>query len=319
MGSLDPVCSTEPNARTDDKRGLSRRVWRGVLQTGRTALDAMNQSRSTRETAILAAAVTAVPLLVAGGISVLPQLHGLWPTVIGIAVLAVIIGVVGVQIVRSARKLLIGQPADTEIVAYTDDRETGILLKGTIENVSLRVTTIHRIIDTLTSAIPAVSRQDALYQCGCEVGKTWVSDFRHELPRLEIARGDILRQLLKWSEYDATAGMGRLTVAVNPHTGEGVVTLANGFLSRTGSEFPLNWWFAGYLAGTLHELLGRKVTVDILDPTTDAASTALFRVTPVREVDHRSVARLTVWLQRARSRASDRRYRSTSSGSGARG
>jgi hypothetical protein len=265
-----------------------------------------------RETAILAAGVTAVPLLIAGGISVIPQLHGVWPTAVGVSILAVITVVVGVGIVRSARQLLVGEAADTEVVAYRDDRETGILLKGNIENVSLRVSTIHKIIDALTFAIPPESRQDALYTCGYAVGQSWASEFRRELPRLEIGRDDVFRQLLKWSEYDATAGMGRLTVAINPHTAEGVITLANGFLSRASSNFPLNWWFAGYLAGTLHELLERSARVEVVDPTEHPSRTALFRVVSesarssravpmLRPVDPRSVARGKVWLKRLRT------------------
>lgn len=269
-----------------------------------------------RETGILAAAVTAVPLLIASGITLIPQLHGVWPKAIGTALLAVVSTVVAVQIVRSARTLLVGEYADTELVAYTDNRETGILLKGDIENVSLRVSTVHSMVDALTSKIPPASRQAALYDCGCAIGMSWASEFRRELPRLEIGSQDILQQLLKWSEYDATAGMGRLTVAVNPQTGEGVVTLANGFLSRARSSFPLNWWFAGYLAGTLNVLLKHQARVEVVDPATSPLKTAIFQVVPEnrppvpgvpkpRAVDPRSVARGKVWLKRLRTPLSD--------------
>jgi hypothetical protein len=265
-----------------------------------------------RETGILAAAVTAVPLLVASGITLIPELQGVWTTAIGIAVLVVVVTLVAVQIVRSARTLLVGEYADTQFVAYTDNRETGILLKGDIENVSLRVSTVHSIVDALTNKIPPASRKIALYDCGRAVGKSWASEFRRELPRLEIRGQDILYQLLKWSEYDATAGMGRLTVAVNPLTGEGVVTLANGFLSRASSTFPLNWWFAGYLAGTLDELLQRKTSVAVVDPTTNATEVAFFQVVPESHqpapaiqkphpIDPRSVARGKVWLKRLKT------------------
>ncbi len=273
---------------------------------------ARSSDGTRRETGLLAAGITAVPLLVASGISVIPQLSGVWPTAVGIAVLAVVTLVVGIQIARSARRLLVGESADAAIVRYTDNRETGILLKGTIENVSLRVRTIHNIVDTLTSAIPPDLRQDALYKCGCTIGKSWASDFRRELPRLEIERTDVFHQLLKWSEYDATAGMGRLTVAVNPATGDGVITLNNGFLSRHPSRFPLNWWFAGYLAGTLHELLDHPTRVAVVDPTNHSSTTVLFQVMPEsrippgvkprrRPVDPRSVARGQVWWQRLRT------------------
>ncbi len=271
-----------------------------------------DSAANRRETGILAAAVTAVPLLVASGISVIPQLQGAWQTAIGIAVLSVVVVVVGVQIVRSARRLLVGQAVDTEVVAYTDDCETGILLKGEIQDVALRVTTMHRIVDTLTRAIPPTARQDALYKCGCEVGRSWVSDFQSELPKLEIAGHDILRQLLKWSEYDATAGMGRLTIAVNPDTGEGLIVLANSFLSRSQACFPLNWWFAGYLAGSLNGLLKLSVTVEVVDPKSDASPTTLFHVAPAsrrpptrlmsgRARDPRSIARGKVWLARLKT------------------
>jgi len=260
-----------------------------------------------RDTGILAAAVTAVPLLVAACISVIPQLGGVWPTAGGVAVLIVITVVVGVQIVRSARRLLVGQGVDTEIVAYTDDRESGVLLKGKIENVALRVSTIHLIVDSLTRAIPETDRREALYRCGMTVGSSWVDDFRRQLPTLEIDRHDVLRQILKWSEYDATAGMGRLTVAVDPRTGEGLVALANSFLSRNPSGFALNWWFAGYLAGSLNGLLDKRLSVDLMDTTHAAQTTTFFQVHPEHHVPLRlrrpdgrvnphSIARWKVWI-----------------------
>jgi predicted hydrocarbon binding protein len=236
----------------------------------------------------------------------------LWLQLGVIAVMLVVGVVIVVRIVRSARNLLEGRPGDDEVVRYDDDRETGILLKGDIENVSLRVSTVHRIVDTLTHAIPKDERQSALYECGRAIGANWVADFRHALPKLEIDKADLARQVLKWSEYDATAGMGRLTIAVNPKTGEGLAVLANSFLSREPARFPLNWWFAGYLAGSLHELLGCPIKVEVVNPRKRAATTVYFKVTPksqpvtIRELslpprDSRSVARGAVWLRRLKT------------------
>jgi hypothetical protein len=264
-----------------------------------------------RDTGILAAAVTALPLLIAAGISLIPQLGGVWPTAVGAAVLALITAYAVVQIVRSARRLLVGRGVDTEIVGYADDRESGILLKGKIPNVSLRVSTIHLIVDSLTQSIPPEERESALYGCGKLIGENWVKDFHKQLDTLEIRKGDLLRQILKWSEYDATAGMGRLTVAVDPATREGLVALANSFLSRDRSKFPLNWWFAGYLAGSLKGLLEAPVRVELLRPTEDKAPTTFFHFmpeegqppgprTPEGQVNPRSVARLRVWVAKLR-------------------
>lgn len=264
---------------------------------------------SRRATGVLAAAVSAVPLLIAGVIGIIPQLHGLWPTVAAAAVIAGIVALLGALIVRSARIVFIGQGADVDVVAYRDDRETGILYKGRIENVALRVSTIHLIIDQLTRAIPEDDRQNALYDCGYLVGQSWVGDFHKQLPRLEIARTDILHQLLKWSEYDATAGMGRLTIAVDPKKGEGLVALSNSFLSRSQASFPLNWWFAGYLAGSLTKLLETTVYVALIDQGTAKTSTTFFQVTstesvapsgsPMHRIPHpASRPRAQVWISK---------------------
>jgi predicted hydrocarbon binding protein len=240
----------------------------------------MSSSNTNREAGLLAVAVAVVTALVAAGIGVVPQIHRTWAIVLAVGVLgAAVLGLV-IYIARSAHNILAGQPHDTAIVRYEDDRETGILLKGDIENVSLRVSTLHFIVDALVVAIPEASRQAALYGCGREVGRAWVADFRRQLRRLPIDTDDILRQLLQWSEYDATAGMGRLTVAVDPTSGEGLVMLANGFLSRAPATFPLDWWFAGYLAGTLRELLDREVDVEVTDPSVARSKATFFRVTP---------------------------------------
>lgn len=274
----------------------------------------MNPSNDTRETRLLAAGVAALPLLLAAGIGIVPQLPGVWLEALASSLLLIIASIAAIWIVRGARNLVLGQSVNSEIVGYKDDRETGVLLKGAIANVSLRVTTMHRIVDSLTNVIPESDRQDALYSCGWDVGRSWVSDFRHELPKLKIESNDIGRQILKWSEYDATAGMGRSTIAVNEDSGEGLAIMANSFLSRTLASFPLDWWFAGYLAGSLQELLGRAITVELIDPSSEPSPTALFRITPggerpdryivprpTRPPDSRSIARGKVWLRRLRT------------------
>lgn len=235
-------------------------------------------TRSNRDAGLLTTAVVAVTTLVAAGIGVVPDLGSWWS--IGPVVGALIAAVLwlSVYIVRQARMVLAGQPGDASVVDYMQNRETGVLLKGSIENVALRVSTVHRIVDSLLQAVPEHMRREALYECGCDIGSNWAADFRRQLPALQIRDDDLPLQLLKWSEYDATAGMGRLSVAVDPLTGQGLVMLANSFLSRGPAFFPLNWWFAGYLAGTLGELLGRDVDVEVIEPKTAIAPATFFRV-----------------------------------------
>jgi hypothetical protein len=272
----------------------------------------MDQSSDTKEPGLLGAAVLAVPLLLAAAIQILPQVDGIWLKM-GVAAAVLAIGaVLFVYIVRGARRALIREASDERVLGYKDDRDTGILRKGTIENVSLRATTIHRLVDSLTHAIPPNARKAALYNCGHEIGRSWVADFLKELPRLHIGRHDFPRQLLKWCEYDATAGMGRLTIAVDPQSGDGLAMLSNSFLSRSKAQFPLNWWFAGYLAGSLCQLLPHRVTVELLSPTNATVNTVYFRVfregsvggsppTQLKVRDPRSVARLPVLWKRLRT------------------
>ena len=231
---------------------------------------------------MLTVAVIGVTTLVAAGINVIPQLKSVWEAAPAGGVLVAVVLWLLIYIIHGAGNLLAGPSHDADVVRYNDDRETGILLKGDIENVSLRVSTVHRIIDALVAAIPGSLQQEVLYNCGCDIGQAWVADFRKQLRKLQIDADDIPRQLLQWSEYDATAGMGRLTVAVNPTSGEGLVMLANGFLSREQASFSLDWWYAGYLAGTLREMLSRDVDVAVTKSSAGPSKATFFRVTPAK-------------------------------------
>lgn len=238
----------------------------------------MDERHSTRDTTL---AVGALVSVVGGAFAVIPEIDTVWKGALAIAV-ALAIGVPSaIYIVRRVRHAAAPVGAEAEVTRYEEDVELGVLRKGTIENVSLRVESLHALLDNLVQQLPSDDeKRSALYRGGCAAGVSWSSDFKNQFRALGLEAEDRPRQFLKWANYDATAGMGRLTVGVDPETAEGLVIMSRSFLARQDSCFPLDWWLAGYIAGTLTELLGRTVSVSPKDPSKQARSTSIFLVSP---------------------------------------
>ncbi|MHB8319951.1 MAG: hypothetical protein ACYDEP_12110 [Acidimicrobiales bacterium] len=158
------------------------------------------------------------------------------------------------------------------------DPTTGVVHKGAVRNVSLRVATVHHLINTLVQATPLAKRQQILRKAGLVVGKEWGEVFLDELQRTHIHINTLDEQLELWSHYDATAGMGRLRFAVSLN-GEGTVTLNHGFLASEDAIAPLDYFIEGYLEGGLTELLGHSCTVSLQEPATERHTQSVFTVT----------------------------------------
>ncbi len=230
----------------------------------------MAPNRPAHEATLVTLAIGAIAAVISAAIQVLPNLHKAWQIAIAVIIAALILVPAAFYLIGRIRAAVVANATDLEVVGYTDDRERGILRKGDVENVSLRIETIQALIGDLADALPSEeARRNVLYRAGMDAGHSWASEFRRQLPRLDIAVAEVPLQLLKWGDYDATAGMGRLMVAVNPLTASGTVLLSNGFLTRRTNRPHLDWWFAGYIAGTLNQLLGQDVRVTLGDSTRD--------------------------------------------------
>ncbi|MHB8262933.1 MAG: hypothetical protein ACYDGY_04185 [Acidimicrobiales bacterium] len=170
---------------------------------------------------------------------------------------------------QSAIDLLLSERSQNDIA--------GIIHKGAIRNVSLRATTIHRIVNCLISEVPDASREHALREAGRLVGHHWGRSFLDECRRTRIDTKHLDDKLSLWSDYDATAGMGRFRFSLSD-TGHGTVSLTDGFLSDEDAIFPLDFLVAGYLEGTLQVILERSVQVQLVNPATDTHSETIFYV-----------------------------------------
>ncbi len=163
--------------------------------------------------------------------------------------------------------------------SVTSDPISGIMHKGAIRNVSLRVATIHTIFDKLVSNIPENNRIESLKEVGLYIGHDWGRDFVNECRRVHAALNTLDKKLALWSEYDATAGLGKFefTIATDGH---GIVTLNSGFLSDFDAVAPLDYFFEGYLEGTLEEILSTSLVVNLNSPSTSRHEQSTFRVYP---------------------------------------
>lgn len=232
----------------------------------------------SRESISVGLATGLLVAVVGGLIAVLPSLDSVWSVAGVLAIATVAITISALVLLREARRLVVRKDWGEEFTAYEFDDEVGILLKGKIENVSLRVETIQVVIDRLVAVIPDDSKESALREAGYAAGAKWAGEFRRTLWQSGLRSDEGVRQLLRWSEYDATAGMGRLSVAMDTDFRNGSVMLHNSFLSRTSASFPLNYWFAGYIAGTMDELFDCSHEVVLQEPSQKAVPLVTFQV-----------------------------------------
>jgi hypothetical protein len=138
------------------------------------------------------------------------------------------------------------------------DHKTGILKKGDIRNVELRVDTIREILlGVLQSSVENPSER--LYKVGLEWGKSWSVDFARIEGGADISTVEHTREVLDdWSYYDSTAGLGRILFGYDNEGRPVEAQVLNGFLGVNQDEFDLRQLFAGYLAGSLSGILASQ-------------------------------------------------------------
>jgi hypothetical protein len=238
----------------------------------------MAVERKYLEVVFLLIGGVAVPVIASLFLPALPD-GAQVPVGIGIGSVVILVGVfvlirhLRFEIRNAAAQLL------ASLEGYSIEPDAGLLYKGNIRNASLRVTTIHDLVDNVIRSVPEPHRDRVLHDAGYQTGMSWGPEFDAECHRAELTTADLDEKLERWAGYDASAGMGRLQMTVSEE-GYGEVLLENSFLSDKEASHPLNHWFSGYLAGTLYHVIDRRVTVTLETPSVDRQRTTHFRVEP---------------------------------------
>lgn len=255
-------------------------------RSGRIQLRADINQPSTRAALTAAGAAAVMGAVLAGFISAIPNIKVWWllPVVVVVGLILIIPAALIFQ--RSVRTFVLHDPS-REITGYSYNLELGYMRKGSIDHVALRVEAVHTILGNLIKHIPEEERKAVLYDSGYTVGETWVRDFLKEyaLVGKEKVYDEYPALFEQWSYYDATAGFGRFSIAVSNRDQDGNIMLYNSFLSRYPSEFPLNHYLSGYIAGTLNALWskdkgfqGKRAVVELRRPSTAVEKMPTFEV-----------------------------------------
>jgi hypothetical protein len=159
----------------------------------------------------------------------------------------------------------------------------GHLRKAGIRNVALRTSTLHDLLNEVVKAVPDERRKDALYLAGYTVGMSWGKDLEKLSYDLMGDAGDVDTKLDLWMEYDKSGGLGVFDFSIT-HEGHGEICLTNSVLSDEPACAPLNYCFAGYVAGTLEYILGIQVNVELDNPSTSCQAKTHFSVSPISDL-----------------------------------
>jgi len=175
--------------------------------------------------------------------------------------------------------------------ALTDnnyDSNEGLMFKGTkeeegrVRNAALRTQSIHNLLDTIIAKVPKEEREGAMRLAGKKMGETFAETFESMPGELPNPPENLEAKLDLWTDYDASAGLGRLTFKLDSsEVGEGIVELKNGFLqSEFDSNCSMDYVIAGYLEGALERLMGKDLSVQPTQPLTQAHDRSIFRISP---------------------------------------
>lgn len=139
---------------------------------------------------------------------------------------------------------------------YEWDLEKGILTKTGIENVSLRRKTLAQLFETLRDGVEVSLLADLLRKAGAEMGRDFALDIeKRTSKKLDLAR---------WSDYDASAGMGRLIFDSSSPATVSKVVIRNSFeaaFAKSGAREPVCHFFEGYIGGVLSAICEKKIVV----------------------------------------------------------
>lgn len=159
-----------------------------------------------------------------------------------------------------------------QAVGIEKDVEAGVIRKGSLRNVELRVQTVQEIL--LRSLLASAEGRDrALYDAGYHWGLGWSRDFVNILSGVDVTTPEGVRSVLSdWSYYDSTAGMGRIEFQYDERGLPDGVRVHNSFLGIERDGADLRILFGGYIAGSLAGLLsprGAHFDVELAEKSVD--------------------------------------------------
>ncbi len=159
-----------------------------------------------------------------------------------------------------------------DATGVTKDIPGGMIHKGAIRNVELRVRTVQQML--LGALRPGVTPAEVLYNAGYSWGHSWSSDFAMIAKNIDLSQKQGIESLLaQWSYYDATAGMGSLSFQYEETSGlPRRAEIRNCFLGVDQDGVDLRQLYAGYIAGSLDgllESLGIKFQASIFENSVD--------------------------------------------------
>lgn len=165
------------------------------------------------------------------------------------------------------------------ILNYSYVPNEGIICKGNIRNVIIRVESLIHILGNLTKDCG----KEILRKVGEIVGKSFAYDFHEELIRIRGSQLSLRDKLQLWAEYDGTAGWGKYDFSKFYENRTGEIRIRNSWLSSKQNIYePLCAFMEGYMEVILEEAFNLRCKISS-SPTCQRQSVhtlCIFNVSP---------------------------------------
>lgn len=134
--------------------------------------------------------------------------------------------------------------------------EKGLLLKGEIRNIELRMATIRTLLLSFVDEKDPQSNE-ILYAVGYKWGIDWSTDLTKVASQEDQTIASRQQLLMDWSYYDASAGLGSLRFDFDKSGIPSRVHALNSFAAISSENVDMRNLLGGYIAGTITGMFGR--------------------------------------------------------------
>jgi predicted hydrocarbon binding protein len=144
------------------------------------------------------------------------------------------------------------QKTGEEFLDYHFDKDTGILYKGGIRNVSLRAESFAKLFYRIKETEKG---RQAIKAAGKDIGINFISKFSSEILMKNLS---LEEKIKKWIDYDSSAGMGKFVLE-----GKTNLKVYNSFnaVNFAHERKPMCCFLEGYFEGILCQLYGGSISV----------------------------------------------------------